>query len=204
MQGHLEDLGNDPNLSFNAFRRQRRGYADAAISKGNPGSGNLRYRRDLDPRFPTRFAGIYRSTFNQRYNDSDVIPSNNALSNPEVNMGLLRNKVIAGGSNRQPMFVRPFPATSDPARNHSRNALLQYQTLTRMPNLVADNSQVFLIRLTLGFFEVQVDGGTKGLGREYNSDTGMSERYKATFVVDRSIPVGFAGKDLNAPECCCF
>ena len=199
MQGHLEDLGNDPNLSFNAFRRQRQGYADAAISKGNPGSGNLRYRRDLDPRFPTRFAGIYRSTFNQRYNDSDVIPSNNALSNPEVNMGLLRNKVIAGGSNRQPMFVRPFPATSDPARNHSRNALLQYQTLTRMPNLVADNSQVFLIRLTLGFFEVQVDGGTKGLGREYNSDTGMSERYKATFVVDRSIPVGFApGKDLNA------
>ena len=60
-------------------------------------------------------------------------------------------------------------------------------------------SQVFLIRLTLGFFEVKVDGGTKGLGREYNSDTGMSERYKATFVVDRSIPVGFApGKDFNA------
>jgi hypothetical protein len=57
--------------------------------------------------------------------------------------------------------------------------------------------------MTLGFFEV--DAATGELGREYNADAGMSERYQATFVVDRSIPVGFEpGKDLNARDVVIF
>ncbi len=80
---------------------------------------------------------------------------------------------------------------------------MKYQTLMRMPNLVSDNSQVFLIRLTLGFFEV--DAQTQTLQNEYNADIGQNTRYQATFVVDRSIPVGFIpGQDLNARDVVIF
>ena len=66
----------------------------------------------------------------------------------------------------------------------------------RMPNLVSDNSQVFLIRMTMGFFEV--DAASQNLGREYNAESGNAKRYRGTFVMDRSIPVGFSpGQDLN-------
>ncbi len=80
---------------------------------------------------------------------------------------------------------------------------MRYQTLMRMPNLAADNSQVFVIRLTLGFFEV--DPATQNLKDEYNADIGQNERYQATFVIDRSVPVGFdPGKDLNARDIVIF
>ena len=73
----------------------------------------------------------------------------------------------------------------------------------RMPNLASDNSQVFLLRMTVGFFEV--DAATQSLGREYNAEIGRSQRYKGTFVIDRSVPVGFSpGNDLNARDVVIF
>ncbi len=73
----------------------------------------------------------------------------------------------------------------------------------RMPNLASNNSQVFLIRMTIGFFEV--DSANQSLGREYNAETGNSERFHGTFVIDRSIPVGFSpGNDLNARDVVVF
>ena len=213
MQGHLEDLENDQNLRFDLFRLQRQGYADRPANPGNPGSSDIRYRSDLDPDLPTRFAGVYRSSFHAGFassdplfddGSSDLIPSIAALERSESDVSLLRNRSIKDDPpSGQSVFVRPFASASHPARNHSRNAMLQYQTVMRMPNLVSDNSQVFLIRLTVGFFEV--DPSTKGLGQEYNAETGSSKRYKATFVVDRSIPVGFEpGKDLNARDVVVF
>jgi hypothetical protein len=72
-----------------------------------------------------------------------------------------------------------------------------------MPNLVSNNSQVFLIRMTMGFFEVDADSGE--LGDEYRANEGMSERFKGTFVIDRSIPVGYQpGVDLNTRDVVIF
>ena len=43
------------------------------------------------------------------------------------------------------------------------------------------------------------------LGAEYNANIGKNERYRAMFIVDRSIPVGFdPGKDLNARDVVVF
>lgn len=78
--------------------------------------------------------------------------------------------------------------------------MTRYQTLMRMPNLTSDNSQIYLIRLTMGLFEVDPNN-VNSLGREYGADTGENERFKATFIIDRSIPVGFVpGEDLNARD----
>ena len=74
----------------------------------------------------------------------------------------------------------------------------------RMPNLASDNSQVFVVRLTLGFFEVD-PSNTNNLGVEYNESIGEVQRYKALFVIDRSRPVGFIpGQDLNARDTVIF
>ena len=103
--------------------------------------------------------------------------------------------VRAGYGSTDPNFPSQRPeATSLPQHDRYRNAFMRYQTLMRMPNLAADNSQVFVIRLTLGFFEV--DPATQNL---------RDQRYQATFVVDRSLPVGFeAGRDLNARDIVIF
>ena len=88
--------------------------------------------------------------------------------------------------------------------DRTRNPFMRYQTLMRMPNLVSDNSQTFLVRMTLGFFEVD-SANTNSLGAEYNESIGQNRRYQAMFIIDRSIPVGFMpGKDLNARDTVVF
>jgi hypothetical protein len=82
-----------------------------------------------------------------------------------VNSGLLRgegtlalNDPVNGTTPPidDAFFVRDStqnPVAGDqPHVDRLRNPQLRYQTLTRMPNLVSDNSQVFLIRMTMGFF----------------------------------------------------
>ncbi|MEM9644208.1 MAG: hypothetical protein AAF989_04370, partial [Planctomycetota bacterium] len=72
--------------------------------------------------------------------------------------------------------------------------------LMRMPNLASHNSQVFLVRLTIGFFEVD-PSNVSNLGREHKADVGLNQRHRALFVVDRSIPVGFEpGVDHNTRD----
>ena len=47
--------------------------------------------------------------------------------------------------------------------------------------------------------------GTSAVQDEYNAESGNNKRYQATFVIDRSIPVGFIpGQDLNARDCVIF
>ena len=43
------------------------------------------------------------------------------------------------------------------------------------------------------------------LGAEYKESSGENERYRAMFIIDRSIPVGFRpGEDLNARDTVIF
>jgi len=73
----------------------------------------------------------------------------------------------------------------------------------RMPNLASDNSQTYVIRMTVGLFEV--DPVNQSLGREYNEELGLNERYEAMFIIDRSRPVGFIpGQPLNARDVVVF
>lgn len=231
MQGHLNPLEfTNPNgttspppamptqLSFDNFVQSRRGYTvpGAPPFTATPitgGAGPYNYDpAHLSPMFPTEFAGVFRSSTETP--KAIALPgrsSADAMRRRSVHGTLLRgagtlatNESTSGITS---LFVRdatqaPVP-TSNPHQDRFRNAFMRFQTLMRMPNLASDNSQVFLVQFTLGFFEV--DAQTLNLKNEYNADIGQNKRYKASFVVDRSIPVGFIpGQDLNARDVVIF
>ena len=202
-------------LSFNNMIRNRRGY-DSDPAANSFGANNF------NPNYPTQFAGAYKHAL-----DSHFAPAARSeeklLRMREANASLLRlsgtfdsvDSVSAGVRNTPGSishFVRAFAQeplqTADPAafqhQNRQRNPFVRYQTLMRMPNLVSDNSQLYLMRMTLGFFEVDASN-VNSLGREYNADIGQNERYQATFIIDRSKPVGFSpGENLNVRDTVVF
>ncbi len=235
MQGHLNAaefssrsgvVGSADQLSFNRLILNRRGYTTSVtppqtISAGRPYNYNP---TNLDPRFPTEFAGVFRSATTapkaMKLPPYTTVPASPPtddtflLQRRPVNGTLLRgfgtlngNDPPSGTPTRTSLFTRagsqlPLSA-SDPQHDRFRSPFMKYQTLMRMPNLVSDNSQVFVIRLTLGFFEV--DANTMSLQKEYNADISQNKRYQATFVIDRSIPVGFdPGQDMNARDVVIF
>ncbi|WP_146598209.1 hypothetical protein [Novipirellula aureliae] len=226
MQGHLNPAefssltgsGTATQLSFESFLNSRRGYAvpGGAMTQVTAASGPFNYMPDqLDHRFPTQFAGVFKNTLDAK--DAPALRDATAtdlLRRRGVNGTLMRGSGIlesndpnnGGVLTLPPMFVRDqgqLP-TGSLHRDRARNPFMRYQTLMRMPNLVSDNSQIFLVRLTLGFFEVDKNDVNR-LGAEYKESTGENERYQAMFIVDRSIPVGFKpGEDLNARDTVIF
>jgi len=217
MQGHMSvdeytDSSSTQSIGFKTFLDNRRGYlndqAVTKISSSTLDTDPVNYRNDLHPDLPTRFAGLYRSPL---LAGKSILPD---LDRPAVNSTLFRDQTLVTSTTptQKPFFVRgvaelpvvnPVDPSVNPASNRLRNPFMRYQTLMRMPNLVSNNSQVFLIRMTMGFFEVDADSGE--LGDEYRANEGMSERFKGTFVIDRSIPVGYQpGVDLNTRDVVIF
>jgi len=219
MQGHLnaneftnvDGAANENQLAFNQFLQSRRGYTPSPLRSVSQG-GDINYDADnLSHRFPTQFVGTYRNAMSSLLTPAlQDAGASNLLRRREANATLLRvNGLVGeidppGASAMISQFIRsqnqiPNNATTLPHLDRNRSAFLRYQTLMRMPNLVSDNSQLYLIRLTMGFFEV--DANTGSLGREYNEDLGQNKRYKAMYIIDRSKEVGFIpGQDLNARD----
>lgn len=82
-------------------------------------------------------------------------------------------------------------------RNLARDSGFRFQNVARMANVTTNHSNVFMVRMTIGYFVV--DPTTGAVGGEYVGDTGKAERRQSTYVVDRSIPVGFVrGRAINA------
>lgn len=219
MQGHMNQaefaskVGTPvtaDQLSYDNFVLSRRGYTNDATAAPMPavGIGNVPLNYDpanLHHQYPTNFLGAFRTG-----SATNLFPrlrspvAQEAARRRAANSGLLRmNSLaevdVAGGSAGMDVskWVRATSQLPNQAHeNRDRNAFVRYQTLMRMPNLVADNSQMFLIRTTMGFFEVDTAGN---LGREYNEERGQNQRHKATYIIDRSKEVGFIpGRNLNA------
>ncbi len=221
MHGHLlpnelgsaeDDTGRE--IAFQNFQRSRRGYP---VAEGNPyrlvEGGNInsnagqRYNfapEQLDGNFPTQYAGIYRNIA-----DADLAPVLPDTHDPTPKLGragvagsLLRQDADATATWETPLEDTPFfvrDEQSDSHRHVLRNPFAHYQTLMRMPNLVTKESQVFIVRLTMGLFEV--DSDTLSLGREYKEDVAQNQRHQMLYIIDRSKPVGFIpGQDLNARD----
>jgi hypothetical protein len=88
-----------------------------------------------------------------------------------------------------------------------RNPWFKYELLRKISSNVTTRSNVFLVWVTVGYFEVLDESprdldlsGTAGdqpyellpaLGREVGSDTGRQIRHRAFYVIDRSRSVGF-------------
>ncbi len=95
--------------------------------------------------------------------------------------------------------------STNPADNTDRNPYFYYRNLMRLANLVTTQSNVYAIWITVGYFEVRPNPNLPGgfeLGPELGIDTGEVQRYRAFYIIDRSIPVGFQrGQDLNVENC---
>jgi len=153
-----------------------------------------------DPAYPSRFANPFRSFVGAALNP--VPPP--MLQNAEVNATLLRADPVSPGT---PLFAfdsQRFGGAVNDWNNPDRNPFFRYQSLARLSNLVTTRSNVYAVWITVGYFEAQpgpIDAAHPDgyrLGRELGSDTGEIKRHRAFFLIDRSIPVGFArGKDYN-------
>ncbi|MEZ6138209.1 MAG: hypothetical protein R3C53_25270 [Pirellulaceae bacterium] len=135
----------------------------------------------LNKNVPTRFPGIFKSAF-----ASSVSLDPSQAGNPPLT-GLLR------------------PVVSSPLRVFAADASAPFNPLatnypvTRLKNLTASNSNVYAVRVVLGYFEF--DPAT-GLGREYGEDEGKVKRHKGFYIMDRSIPAAYReGEDLNTDNC---
>ena len=219
-------------LSFETFLANRRGYETTETLSIVSGTAPFNYLPNrVRSEFPTMFAGVlrqpnFRSMMPSLQNVAETDFLRRSLSGDS---GLLRNPTLfegvspAGQSAEVAMsYVRDLrqspispripqiesgtftPLESTIHLDRHRNPFLRYQTQMRMPNLASDNSQTFMVRLTLGFFEVDPNN-TDSLGQEYREDTGEAQRYRGLFIIDRSIPVGFRpGQDLNARDVVVF
>lgn len=187
---NFERSGVSNNRFWNTIQQSRQGYSatGGVLSGGLPAGVN----NHLNPDFPTQFAGLYRSPWHSHF--SPELPG---AGNPYV----LRQTPAAASLLRSNASTVNQPLLYDTANQQSPNRypFVTYQSTMRLPNLVTTHSNVFAMRMSLGYFEYnQLDGQ---LGREYKSEMGRAERNNGFFIIDRSIPVGFyPGIDLNSDK----
>ena len=101
------------------------------------------------------------------------------------------------GTPNLPMFVQPMGAATPRSNWSERSVLHQQLPMTRLSNLVTDQSNVFAVWITVGLFEVNT--ANNGVGQEVGSDSGNIRRFRSFQIIDRSVPVRFEqGKLHNA------
>ncbi len=94
-------------------------------------------------------------------------------------------------------FFDPYSSQAYP-HNLIKNSFIYNYPAARLANMTTDRSNVYTIRITLGFFEYDP---SLGIGKEYGSEEGRATRHRAFYLIDRSIPVGFqTGEDLNTSD----
>lgn len=97
------------------------------------------------------------------------------------------------------LFERPQAELHMNQRALDRDSFFRYRDAARLAGMTTNHSNVYLMRLTLGYFEV--DPETGAVGQEFVSDTGAPQRSRATYIIDRTVPVGFLrGKVMNAED----
>jgi len=97
---------------------------------------------------------------------------------------------------RTGMLERSLPELHKDLRHRARHPEARFENASRTVNKTTHHSNVFLVRLTVGYFEV--DPITDQVVGEYRNPQGARNRGSAAFVVDRSIPVGFLpGRPIN-------
>ncbi|MFI4874226.1 MAG: hypothetical protein ACIALR_02775 [Blastopirellula sp. JB062] len=144
---------------------------------------------------------------------------NNALRVSGVDATVLRSKKLLTdsgntahtiGTNTEDSPLFEFETASTAATrftDSSISAANRLQGIRRLDNLTTEQSNVYAVWVTLGYFEVEpttIDGvhpdGWR-LGQELGSDTGEITRHRSFYLIDRSIPVGFEpGEDHNVED----
>jgi hypothetical protein len=183
----------------------------------------------LDANVPTQFAGAFRPGFGNNVDVAAASlpspPARLVRSQRSVASGMLRPETGYGFDPQQtaggafgPFSLTPPPPpgnaavpmpsstnmlvspTANPLVNPeiANQPFVNYQRAMRLPNLVTNQSNVFAVWVTIGLFEYDE---VNGIGAEYIGPTGTPERSKSFYIIDRSIPVGFApGKSFNSDK----
>ncbi|MCC9609301.1 hypothetical protein LOC68_05905 [Blastopirellula sp. JC732] len=218
----------DPNY----FQDANVGFPDwTAFQQSRAGSdGSDRFNSSARD-FPSWFANPFRSA-----GASDMMPPieplnatptyNNALRVSEVDATVLRSKkllvdsagtthTIGTNTGDQPLFgfTTPNPASAAAGSLSTRyndatiSPANRYQGIRRLDNLTTNQSNVYAVWITLGYFEVEptpispVHPDGWRLGQELGSDIGEVERHRSFYLIDRSIPVGYEpGEDHNVED----
>ena len=186
------------------FSTSRQGYATAT---GNAFFNGAVVHPALDANFPTRFVGAYRPAMS-----SNLAP---ALANPMANQkmrsrygvetSLLRSLdpttntidqgTLQSNTADRSMLFQATPAIQIGDELEATQPFVRMQRAMRLPNLVTNQSNVFAVWVTVSLYEYDP---ISGFGNEYIGDTGLPERERQFFIIDRTIPVGFKpGEDLN-------
>ena len=77
--------------------------------------------------------------------------------------------------------------------------MMQNYPASRLAKMATSNSNVYSVRIVLGYFEFDP---ITGIGREYGEDEGKVQRHKGFYIFDRSIPAAYQeGQDLNTGNC---
>jgi hypothetical protein len=124
---------------------------------------------------------------------------NNGGNVPAANQpGTLVYSLVGTG-----LFERSQAELHRDFRQMARDPVFRFQNAARMANLTTHHSNVFMVRFTLGFF--QVDPNTGSLGREYVDPRKGYQRPKGFYLIDRSIPVGYEpGQRHNSTDTILF
>ncbi len=172
---------------WNGLQTSRRGYSTGQAGFYN---NNASSSLPLHPDYPTRFAGVFKSTFDVGF----VPPTRNSTLDPPA---VRSNPTAVTLLRPEPTGNRPLFSASSPYP--VKHPFAEYLPMMRLANLTTMRSNVFAVRVTVGFFEF--DPST-GLGQEYLENEGRSKRHSAFYVIDRSVPVGYReGQDLNTEKC---
>ncbi len=105
---------------------------------------------------------------------------------------VLRSQILS-----TPLFERSQAELHRDLRLQDRNPMFRMRNTAKLANMTTHHSNVFLVRLTIGYFQVDPQSGE--VGAEYGIDTNNNERQHGMFIVDRTIPVAFErGQAHNA------
>ena len=184
--------------AFQALKDSRdKSYITPFGSEQIPG---VKRNTHLDGRYPTQFPGAFKSPLAAgRVTPTRIggLLDKAAMESP-ANAGLLRKGL---GTNK-PLFTPRERLVQD-----GTNPQTEYLPISRLANLTTTRSNVFAVRITIGYFEFDptadpITGIIPGIGPEYGWDNGQSRRHRGFYVIDRSIPVAFeSGQDLNTANC---
>ena len=194
-----------------SFSTSRQGYVTGELNGNNAffanGSGVAQPTHPgMDARYPTRFVGAFRPAMssnlaphlqnpvaNQKMRSRYGVEATLLRSlNPDTNTADMTTH--QGILTDTPMlFDAAAPVVADELK--ATQPFVRMQRAMRLPNLVTNQSNVFAVWVTVSLHEYDP---ISGFGNEYIGETGLPERERQFFIVDRTIPVGFKpGEDLN-------
>lgn len=178
--------------------QSRQGYAYNPMA--NPPGMNAAY--------PTRFANPFRTA-----DSADLMPNVPNMRKAPVEATLLRS---TAWDTTTPTDTPLFDYNSVANYNDTnRNAYFQFQAQQKIGNTFSTQSNVYVVWITVGYFEVEENRPTAGgaivvdaahpdgyrLGQEIGADAGGATRHRSFFIIDRSIPVGYEpGKRHNTDK----